>query len=118
MNSSDVLNVRFPAVGKEINFIECSLHYDLGGINYFTYEQEKRGYYVSVSPIMVKDRMISYVAFSGVKYCAVPCNRKCKSKEQTAREMFMETAKVLLDKVIVKTGVGTVDLDNPVWIKR
>ena len=35
---------------SEVNQIEVELYYSAGGMNYFNYKHEERGYYLSVSP--------------------------------------------------------------------
>jgi len=50
-----------------VNRINVELYYSKGGINYFTYQDEKRGYWVSVTPQEHKGSFVTTVAGSGVK---------------------------------------------------
>lgn len=72
--------------------LKTEVYYSLGGVNYFTYKNEPRGYYVSVSPVTREAKngvsMESYAAFSGVKKLIVPATRQTKKKEQEAKEYF------------------------------
>lgn len=82
---------------QENQFLKCELYYSLGGMNYFTYKNDARGYYVSVSPVERETRdygvtMESYTAFSGWKKCVVECARKGKKAEAKALEAY-EAAK-------------------------
>ncbi len=61
--------------------LKIEVRYEKGGYNYFTYKEEPRGVYVSVSPVTLEDRpggyqMESYTAFSGTKFCVKELKRK------------------------------------------
>lgn len=90
------------AVGGENNFLKCELYYDLGGMNYFTYKNEPRGYYVSVTPVERKagDGYVSEstVAFSGIKYNVLQVNRKSKKAAASALEMYEGIKQAIIDK--------------------
>jgi hypothetical protein len=45
--------------------IRISIVYRIGGINYFTSENQKRGLYIDVTPITKSENCISYTGFSG-----------------------------------------------------
>jgi hypothetical protein len=49
--------------------LKVSLYYSLGGANYFTGTNERRGIWLSVSPVTKDDVSESYTAFTGVKEC-------------------------------------------------
>ena len=76
------------------------LYYALGGINYFTYKNEPRGYYLSVSPVERRMSygcmMESYTAFTGVKTLVEPCARKIKGAEARALAQYDEQKAKLL----------------------
>lgn len=55
-------------------FIDVSLRYDKGGINYANYQHKPRGYYLSVTPLESRDLgngvvMESITMFAGVGAC-------------------------------------------------
>lgn len=89
------------AVGGENKFLRCELYYDLGGMNYFTYENEPRGYYVSVTPVERKagDGYVgeTIVAFSGIKYNVLQVNRKSKKAAATALEKYEEVRNAIIE---------------------
>lgn len=85
---------------RENQYLKCKLYYSLGGMNYFTYKNEPRGYYVSVSPVeRTTDygfAMESYVAFSGYKKCVVTCARKGKKAEAQALDAYENAKKEMM----------------------
>lgn len=64
---------------SEVNQIEVELYYSAGGMNYFNYKHEERGYYLSVSPykFSVDGHFQSkqYSAFSGIKSLILEATR-------------------------------------------
>lgn len=46
--------------GQEHTHIEISVSYDAGGINYFTYKTDPRGYTLAVQPVRVTDSTVSF----------------------------------------------------------
>ena len=93
------------AEGPDCNALKCEVYYHLGGMSYFTYKTEQRGYYVSVSPVERKDGFESYVGFSGIKNCILPVNRQSKKAEETAIAMMDKAIRPLIDYVVNKRGI-------------
>lgn len=86
--------VRYYKVNNNPNatHLKAEIYYSLGGMNYFTYKNERRGYYMSISPV-VRERidygtMESYTAFSGLKQCVLEVQRKSQKKMNEAVEYF------------------------------
>jgi hypothetical protein len=82
----------YKAEGKGINRVEVSIYYSKGGINYFTYKNEPRGYYFSIGADKRTVRGgIETVEFSfhqamkGVKDCILPCERQSKKRYEEAK---------------------------------
>lgn len=94
-----------PVEGGKNEFLKCELAYSLGGMNYFTYKNEPRGYYLSVSPVEKSGCMESYVAFSGVKKLLLEVKRKSPKKESEAISMIEENLPSLIEHVMVKNGI-------------
>lgn len=72
MNSRRKLIKEIPITGNsEVNVIEVEFYFSKGGINYFNYQNEPRGYYLSVCPYKVSFdghfKSKCYGAFSGLK---------------------------------------------------
>lgn len=63
------------AKGDGINFIDVDVYYKLGGMNYFTGNVEKRGLYLSASPVKRQNGTTTYTAFSGVGTCVKELKR-------------------------------------------
>lgn len=74
--------------GKGVNRLDASITYALGGVNYFTYKNEPRGYYFSLQPWESDGVWRKFVAFSGVKKCVLPCNRQSKKRFEEAKAML------------------------------
>lgn len=76
------------------------LKYNLGGYNYFTYKQEPRGYYLSVSPVKLEQRdgytLESYTAFTGTKYLVKEVTRKSEKAEREAEQKARDLEKSLI----------------------
>lgn len=47
--------------------LNVSVFYDKGGPNYFSGGSNRRGYYVSVTPVKKENGCVSYTLFTGVK---------------------------------------------------
>ncbi|MBO7715738.1 MAG: hypothetical protein J6S85_19405 [Methanobrevibacter sp.] len=106
--SQDVMRKRIKCSnGTDVhcNVLEISVYYALGGMNYWTYEKEPRGYWISVSPLTVSGNMVSYLGFSGTKKFLNECARKSKKAEQIALEMAEKCEKELIDYVCAKHGI-------------
>ena len=66
------------------NKIKIELYYHLGGYNLFTYKEEPRGYYLSVTPVWRGNNCETITAFSGIKQCIKQVARKSEKAYQTA----------------------------------
>lgn len=98
--------------GDKVNNVRVSLYYSLGGINYFTYKNEPRGYYVSVSPEYVEHKdgytATEYRAFSGFKDVLVECTRQSKARAEEAKEIFNERLNEYVDYICKHDGLERV----------
>ena len=56
-----------PILNNQANTLRVELYYAKGGANYFTGNNERRGLYISVSPLEITPQSIRYIGFSGVK---------------------------------------------------
>ena len=74
-----------PILNNKANVLEVTLYYTKGGMNYFTGNTEKRGLYLSVTPIERTEFSKGFTAFSGVK--------------KHVREMTRFNQKILVDFV-------------------
>ena len=92
--------------GKEVNYIRLEMYYALGGINYFTYKTERRGYYVSITPLMRTSHYETYIGFTGHKMLVLECKRQSKKLAEQAMTHFADAIFTLLN-AIKKDGTVT-----------
>jgi hypothetical protein len=86
------------------NFIKVYISYDLGGMNYFTGREKKRGYYITVLPVEKGGNMEGFTAFTGVCELLTECARKSKKAEQNALEKVPAYEKIIIDYICNKYG--------------
>lgn len=94
------------------NKITTEIYYDIGGMNYFTSEVEKRGYYFSITPEERSDGFRTYTGFSGVKTCILEVARKSKSAYDKAKAMLDKYENEYLQAFCDKKGYTLVDVNN------
>lgn len=90
--------------------LEVSFYYHLGGMNYFTGNSERRGFYLSVCPVQVTKignniRVKSYTAFSGIKECVMEAKRYSEKVYQEAITLSKEKEEELIKYVLSKQKV-------------
>lgn len=73
--------------GDGVNCLKIEVYYHLGGMNYFTYKEEKRGYYLSILPIDKKGNIETCVAFSGIKILLLEVKRKSNKSYNEALKL-------------------------------
>lgn len=89
----------------KVTHLKVRLYYSLGGMNYFTYKTEPRGYYLSVYPVERSRGMESYTAFSGVKNLIIEVKRQSAQKEAEAEKMAESMLESLIDYVCRKESL-------------
>lgn len=81
--------------------VEVKVSYSLGGMNYFTYKKDARGYYLHVQPYTQTKHdgysMRTTTGFSGVKALLLEVNRKSAKKLDEAVKMVTDE---LIDDMI------------------
>lgn len=88
------------AEGKEVNTMTLSVFYSLGGVNYFTYKAERRGYYISIQPETRSRGMVKMTAFTGYKKLIQPANRFSKAKLDSLAEEGFRQAKQMWEELL------------------
>lgn len=99
---------------KGITHIKCEVYYSLGGMNYFTYKQEGRGYYASVTPVERREENYNghpfvtegFMAFSGIKQLVKEVSRKSDKAMQTAEKIAETVFPSLIEYVCNKEGLS------------
>ena len=94
---------------KKVTHLKIEVYYSLGGVNYFTYNNEQRGYYIGVTPVQRGNGFESFGAFTGIKECFIPCNRQSKKKADEAANIPAEKYQHLIDYVLKKNGLETAE---------
>lgn len=94
------------------NKITTEIYYDIGGMNYFTSEAEKRGYYFSITPEERNGEFRTYTGFSGAKTCILEVKRHSKSAYEKAKAMFDKYENEYLQNFCDKKGYTLIDIKN------
>lgn len=87
------------------NVLEVTTSYHLGGQNYFTGNNEKRGYYLHVQPMEIHGNCITVTGFSGIKYCLKEVKRKSAKAEAEADRIANQIKKSYIDYILNKHGL-------------
>lgn len=92
-----------------ITHIKVETFYDKGGMNCFTYQNERRGYYLMAVPMKREDRggyfMESFMGFCGSKRCMKEVQRASKRAEAEADNLAHELEPDMVDAVCKKNGL-------------
>lgn len=97
--------------GLKATHLKVETYYSLGGINYFTYKNEERGYYPSVVPVERGNGMEGFVAFSGIKQLLYAVKRKSKKAEEEAEKLSASCLESLINYVL---STNKLELENAV----
>ena len=85
---TDYIPIR--SLNSDENYLKVSIYYDLGGYSYIASSPTKRGYYVSVTPVVRSehDNYFSEIIgiFRGYKYCLREVTRKSNKVKQEVLE--------------------------------
>ena len=91
--------------GQNATHLKIELHYSKGGMNYFSYQQERRGYYLMVTPVERKGIMEGFIAFSGIKKLLKEVKRQSAKAEAEAESMVEQNEHELIEYVLNKEGL-------------
>jgi hypothetical protein len=84
--------------------LKINVYYNKGGMNYFHGKEERRGYYLSVTPVEIKQcegyQMESFLAFSGAKRLVLEVKRQSDKAYNQAVAMHNEELKDLREYVL------------------
>lgn len=109
MANPRVYSKYIPAKGHGVNNLKVDLYYSLGGMNYFTYKNEARGYYLSVTPVEVSEyhgcKCESTTLMTGVKKLVKEVSRQSKRAAEEATELAKGLEEMLIDYVCRTEGV-------------
>lgn len=91
--------------GQRENFIKVDTYYNLGGMNYWTGKNERRGYYLMVTPVEKRGIMESVTIFTGIKECIKEVKRQSAKAEAEADEISKYYEDKLIQYVLEKNGL-------------
>jgi hypothetical protein len=89
--------------------IKVNIYYSIGGMNFFQGINEKRGYYLSATPVERTDCSVKFTAFTGVKKLLNEVKRKSKKEERIAIEKAFVQVDELVNYVAKKNGLSLVE---------
>jgi len=112
MANPRVFTKYIPAKGPDVNNLKVELYYSLGGMNYFTYKTEARGYYLSVTPVERSDHS-GYVCESttlghGIKHLVKEVARQSARAAEEAKELAKRYEQSLIDYVCREEGIEVI----------
>ena len=100
---------KFIATKTENVFVKVETYYSLGGMNYFTYKVEPRGYYLSITPVERVDHggyiTESCAALSGYKMLLKEVKRKSKKAEMEAEQIAADGMQRIINRVLMEQGL-------------
>lgn len=98
---------KYLKTNKENTEVKIELKYNLGGLNYWNYKQEARGYYLHIQPLQIEKLesciIESYECFSGYKALILETKRKSDKAYNIALEM-LKAKKAEMLEVITKNN--------------
>lgn len=101
--------IPLPPNDMKATHLKVEVYYNLGGFNAFTYKEEKRGYYLSVSPVEKQRRdgysSESYTAFTGRKLLVKEVKRKSDKAMHVAIEQAAALQRELIEYVCGQNGL-------------
>lgn len=101
------LLLSLPVAEGDFTHVDVEVYYNKGGMNYYTGNLEKRGYYLSVQPLN-KSNGIHFIAFTGVKQLVREAGRfspKALSEFVVDYEMMNSMVEHILQKNNIKLSM-------------
>lgn len=104
------MKMYIPVEGKsDVNCIKVHTFYDLGGMNWFTGQPNKRGYYVSCTPVFKEDKggygVESTTLGSGYKQLCKEVTRQSKKAEAEAEVIAEKLYEAIVDRICREEGL-------------
>ena len=86
-------------------FIEVTMDYNKGGMNYFSGQMLSRGYYIHVSPVEIENGMKCTRVFSGYYACVLVVPRASLRAQLAADDLVRAKEDELVAAVCAKNGL-------------
>jgi len=112
---------QYESIPNTTTELKIQVYYDKGGMNYFSGGVNKRGYYLSVTPVQIERQgnnvMIeSYTAFSGIKKLILEVERQSPKSAEKAKELaessIPELKQYVLNQMFERGGIPQ-NMPNP-----
>ena len=84
-----MLKINLPIIGEEDIYIRCSLSYNKDTYNYFTSSYKKKGYQITMTPIVVDGICETSTAFTGFYEILHPVERQSKKRLAEAESILI-----------------------------
>lgn len=97
----------------QVTHLKAEIYYNKGGNNVFNGKTERRGYYMSISPVKRERGFESYTAWTGLKMCVLEVGRASSKKANEAEEYFKKYVEEFM-----KTYFNGFDVDMENYIER
>lgn len=79
--------------------IEVSVYYDKGGINFYNGNNDRRGFYLSVTPVKKDAGFVSILLGSGLKKLILTTGRYSEKQHDIAIEKSKELEPILIESL-------------------
>ena len=87
---------------KDATHIEVSVYYSKGGMSYFTNTVLPRGFYIGVTPVTMRNKTISFTAFTGTRKLLLEVKRYSDKQFTRAIELAKDVETELVVSVAEK----------------
>ena len=116
MSKDTVFSKYVKAEGPQVSHLRIDLYYDLGGYNLFTYRNDSRGYYLSVTPVERSDRggyfTESQTLFRGAKLLIKEVARKGAGVAKEAEKIAMTRLDELVNYICTQENIKLLEEIN------
>jgi hypothetical protein len=103
---------KYLKTNKENTEVKIELKYNLGGLNYWNYKTEARGYWLHIQPLKIERQqdctIESYDCFSGYKALILETKRKSDKAYNTALEMLEAKKTEMLEIILTNNNLNLI----------
>lgn len=92
--------------------VEISINYNLGGLNYYNYKEEKRGYYIHFTPCNVREEKYGTIKETEIfhnksfKCLIMPVNRKSDKKLKILQDILDKNLNELVENYEISNNAA------------
>ena len=103
---------KYLKTNKENTEVKIELKYNLGGLNYWNYKTEARGYWLHIHTLKIERQqgctIESYNCFSGYKALILETKRKSDKAYNTALEMLEAKKAEMLEIILTNNNLNLI----------